>query len=139
MAGDHPRADRAVKRLEVARDRVVESRQRRERGGRDRDPQHGDRRPAAIAEPVPLPASHGTDLTTRCPAEETSAWNPQPSCMYRLGMRRSVIAILLGLFAACGNSSGSGPDGGGGGDQPGDDGGGGGGNTPHTVKLTLTN
>ena len=53
-------------------------------------------------------------------------------------MRRSVIAILLGLFAACGNSSGNGPDGGGGDDQPGDDGGGGG-NTPHTVKLTLTN
>lgn len=54
-------------------------------------------------------------------------------------MRRSVIAVLLGFLVACGNSNAGSPDASGGDDQPGDDSGNGGGNTPHTVKLTLTN
>jgi len=50
---------------------------------------------------------------------------------------RWLSASILVLALGCGNSSSVSPDGNGGG---GDDGGGsGGGNTPHTVKLTLTN
>ncbi|HUS31389.1 MAG TPA: hypothetical protein VMZ53_22915 [Kofleriaceae bacterium] len=53
-------------------------------------------------------------------------------------MRRSVVAVLFGLVAACGNSSGTTGDANGGDDdQTGDDAGGTSG--PRTVKLTLTN
>jgi hypothetical protein len=52
---------------------------------------------------------------------------------------RCLVVALLGLgIVACGNSGGGAGSDANGDDQPGDDGGGGP-NTPHTVKLTLTN